>query len=1023
MKHMPARLISLLLALVLVLALAPVPSASAADKLAAPRELRWSSDYTVSWKTVPGAAYYDVKLVYFAGSGSENYVTHVGVESTHKQLPSGTFEYSDTMLYRVEVVARGNGFENSDPAVSETVSGKAIINHYRSPEIQQTNESFYMQVNIQVEHACVINLAQYANGGATPSVTRVDYISGLPNGVSWSWTPGRTPVIAGKPTKSGVHRVRFYVELSNGQKLYHTVYLSVLTEPVDVSDQFTAYLLQDCEFNSTLSGEGKAWSGYTFLYGTLPPGITAGFNEAAGLYFSGTPTERGSFYAAYQLIRADAKAFNYTAFFDIVPEEGPGAVMRQSAFLGKSCSFSLDTGATAPFLSGNLTDGLLPDGLSWSFSADGGITVSGTPQETGVFTSIFELITTDGIRSETLLRLNVVPDGFDPDVYELDLTTGRNWTYTWTYEEKIRSTLDAAAEVGLLTRHTGSDGTTYDLDFDGNDDVGVHPGQEEDVLIFYLTENCSLPYNYSLFLTDAAYEWLESEGILDYSNGIRFLLEPVREFEVLDLSESGSLQLSDPLRIRAVITSLRAAQQAGQINMIMGENQSDYYLDLDLDAFADLRMETIYTDKEILSFQVLSSSSLKQDVTLKLSSLAIELIDPMATGFCRKILFRLPDTVRNPFKDVSPSKYYFTPILWAYETEPQITNGTDDTHFSPDKPCTRAQIVAFLWRAKGCPEPKASSCPFKDVKSSAYYYKAVLWAVEEGITKGKDETHFAPTAECSRAEVVTFLWRAEGSPTPSAETTPFTDIKEGYYYKAVLWAVENRIASGVSDTSFAPKRSCSRAQIATFLYRTYFSYNILGSKDLLAYVDGVFQVEDRGLVITVQIENGTIFRGDSIRVTGYDPDAKKPVSQLVTVHAITYLGRELYSAGPGKNVGLVLTVPENSSIREGDAVLSPDSRMIPVEKNVFGLVQMRSGADPNFTLREGMKPFFRYYGNRYNTFTVLTTPGGLITQGQLRDNVQLTDFQNPMVYYVGQQLTIFKGGTSCGDYWITRIGP
>ena len=130
--------------------------------------------------------------------------------------------------------------------------------------------------------------------------------------------------------------------------------------------------------------------------------------------------------------------------------------------------------------------------------------------------------------------------------------------------------------------------------------------------------------------------------------------------------------------------------------------------------------------------------------------------------------------------------------------------------------------MTFLWRAKGCPLPSSTVNPFTDIKESDYYYNAVLWAVENGITNGYgSDTIFNPDGECTRGQVATFLWRAEGEPSMSGSANPFTDVVAGeYYYDAVLWAVENGVTNGYgSDTIFAPNLSCTRGQIVTFLYR------------------------------------------------------------------------------------------------------------------------------------------------------------------------------------------------------------
>ena len=170
------------------------------------------------------------------------------------------------------------------------------------------------------------------------------------------------------------------------------------------------------------------------------------------------------------------------------------------------------------------------------------------------------------------------------------------------------------------------------------------------------------------------------------------------------------------------------------------------------------------------------------------------------------------------FTDVPDDAYYTEPVEWAVEYG--VTNGTSPTTFSPNSTCTRGQIVTFLWRASGCPAPASLDSPFTDVTPDAYYAKAVAWAVEQGITNGTSPTTFSPNSTCTRAQVVTFLWRANGASKLITTRNPFADVSPGAYYgSAVLWAVENGITNGVSATSFAPGRGCTRAQVVTFLYR------------------------------------------------------------------------------------------------------------------------------------------------------------------------------------------------------------
>lgn len=177
-----------------------------------------------------------------------------------------------------------------------------------------------------------------------------------------------------------------------------------------------------------------------------------------------------------------------------------------------------------------------------------------------------------------------------------------------------------------------------------------------------------------------------------------------------------------------------------------------------------------------------------------------------------------PDAFVNPFVDVSEGDYFYDPIMWAVKEG--ITTGTTPTTFSPADPCQRAQALTFLWRAMGSPEPVGTENPFVDVKESDFFYDAVLWAVENGITKGVSDTEFAPYAVCNRAHVVTFLHRTLGLPEVESAENPFTDVHEGdFYYDAVLWAVENGVTNGVTADTFEPASDCLRAHVVTFLYR------------------------------------------------------------------------------------------------------------------------------------------------------------------------------------------------------------
>ena len=183
-------------------------------------------------------------------------------------------------------------------------------------------------------------------------------------------------------------------------------------------------------------------------------------------------------------------------------------------------------------------------------------------------------------------------------------------------------------------------------------------------------------------------------------------------------------------------------------------------------------------------------------------------------GVCSRCDAKQPGYM--PFKDVTKGDYYDA-IMWAYTND--ITKGTSTTTFGVNDGCTRAQIVTFLYRAAGEPEIKTTKCPFTDVRANSDYYKAILWAVENGITTGTSTTTFDPNAACTRAQIVTFLWRYAKSPVVSTLYS-FNDVaKTDYYYNAVMWAVQNGVTKGTGNDAFSPDATCTRAQAVTFIYR------------------------------------------------------------------------------------------------------------------------------------------------------------------------------------------------------------
>ena len=211
-----------------------------------------------------------------------------------------------------------------------------------------------------------------------------------------------------------------------------------------------------------------------------------------------------------------------------------------------------------------------------------------------------------------------------------------------------------------------------------------------------------------------------------------------------------------------------------------------------------------------------SDITITADTATHTQTIAMTYLPSDYTMFIGAIAAFLKEVETSPFSDVSTSAYYYEAVKWAQEKG--ITGGIGNGLFGPNQPCTRAQIVTFLWRAAGSPAPMLNKNPFTDVHTSDYYYDAVLWAVQNGITNGTSAKTFSPDATVTRAQVVTFLWRANDQ--PAAGNSGFLDVSSNAYYaRAVDWAFANGITTGVDYGAFGPDTACTRAQIVTFLYR------------------------------------------------------------------------------------------------------------------------------------------------------------------------------------------------------------
>ncbi len=397
----------------------------------------------------------------------------------------------------------------------------------------------------------------------------------------------------------------------------------------------------------------------------------------------------------------------------------------------------------------------------------------------------------------------------------VNLSTETSVTLPQPEYAAFRGSLAGLNFTHTIKTKTDGDVTQVDLDNDGKYDLNLEKKSDGSGVITMLetstlTANAALTLGAPEISAVNAFEYKEYYGTVVVKIPGGSAVTDLGAFS-LDLTQEPPVAVTNPelLAFRGSLSGLEAT------GVVATKTEGDVIsIDLDKNGAFDIAVNGA------CEFSVLETCSVGGEKKFTLNAAAIAAIDEVYfPEYYGEITIKLPgNAVTNPFVDVPADQYYYDPVMWALEKG--ITNGTDATHFSPDATCTRGQVVTFLWRAVGSPAPGSSTNPFTDVKSGDYYYDAVLWAVEKGITNGTSETTFSPDQGCTRGQVVTFLHRFEGTPTPGSSTNPFVDVTgSAYYYNAVLWAVEKSITNGTDATHFSPDSTCTRAQIVTFLYR------------------------------------------------------------------------------------------------------------------------------------------------------------------------------------------------------------
>lgn len=403
--------------------------------------------------------------------------------------------------------------------------------------------------------------------------------------------------------------------------------------------------------------------------------------------------------------------------------------------------------------------------------------------------------------------------------FELDLVEGSQTVQDEELDCLINALMAAGSEKGSISYTQKNDTYDFDLDKDGSGDIRMVVNLEGTSAEVSVLDTCSLPEKAEV-TTPLGEEISMAAMNYDFFTSVTFLVKPKEPAKdlgdcTIDLSSGTASKTAEEFdAIRASFAGWNFVKKT--------KTRTDgdkVYFDLDNDGKEDMVAE-IGEDNSAV-FSMTETGKLTKNVVLTVEDSELTVINTTGRkAYYSKVTVKIPEKEKEPlpFTDVENPSYYYDAVRWAVDNG--ITTGTGPTTFSPEQACTRAQVVTFLWRGAGSPEPSTSTNPFSDVKAEDYFYKAVLWAVEKNITKGMSETEFAPESPCTRAQVVTFLHRYEETPAPGSITNPFTDVAASdYFYNAVLWAVDKNITKGMTETTFEPNLSCTRAQIVTFLYR------------------------------------------------------------------------------------------------------------------------------------------------------------------------------------------------------------
>jgi|GEM_PF-6183157 len=623
----------------------------------------------------------------------------------------------------------------------------------------------------------------------------MDLEGSLPAGLDWAYGEGQDPYLYGTPTgPRGTYQVLFVGRSSESSVRYsHKLTIKVKEPPktlrFDTSFTFWAgEEYSDMRVNVDRDAYESVWDNIQFS-GQLPPGMEWYYEEGTDPRIYGTPTGPAKTYNAY--FTGEIYGYDDTLIMAVsIRVLEPKTVKTSETFYltkGEECDLYTDIDFIGEDKAWEdvTVDAELPDGLLWVYNAYLAPDIYGTPTETGRFDITFTCTPRDSknvYEHKVVLVINESEKEPEPAPIETSQTgealIGEEGAFLLAEEMGVDFNLDKLVDCEVWgTLPPGMTWNFHETQGPYLYGTPTEPGTYK--MIFKLKTASGKSYWHHLTVTTVEKPQAPEEKI--YYTGSEKELEVYAGVEFsynidvdLGVSESNPIDSVEWTRLKGLQMNWDSVKMPTVYGTL--EEPGAYKTDIKIWQKNDCHIHTL---------RIFVGNKPAEDPE--------ELPPRPGIGL---------QNLTTPFTDVSKNDYFYTAVVWAYNADPQITDGNGKDKFMPEQSCTRGQVVTFLWRSAGCPEPKSSKNPFTDVKESDYFYKPVLWAVEKGITEGTSATTFSPARACSYAHILTFIYRAVGAGA------------DGWYNKAIDWAVKTGIAEGVAQ----PMADCPRKDVVLYLF-------------------------------------------------------------------------------------------------------------------------------------------------------------------------------------------------------------